>query len=133
MAAAKRLRLEVNGESFEAQADPQRLDQALRNFIENAIKFAQPGGEVRIKAWSRDDEVGFTVTDNGPGIPADARAHVFDRFYRVDSARGRDGGGSGLGLAICREIASAHGGRVWVESEEGKGSAFSLALPRTPE
>jgi heavy metal sensor kinase len=130
LAAAKRIQLEVDGESRDAQADPQRLNQALTNFIENAIKYSQPGGEVHVSAWARDDEVGVTVADNGPGIPADARAHIFDRFYRADRARGRDGGGSGLGLAICREIANAHGGRVWVESEEGKGSAFSLALPR---
>ena len=63
----------------------------------------------------------MTVTDNGPGIPPEARAHVFDRFYRADPARGREGSGSGLGLSICREIAEAHGGRVWVESEEGEG------------
>jgi heavy metal sensor kinase len=130
LAAAKRIRLEVDGESRDAQADPQRLNQALTNFIENAIKYSQPGGEVHVSAWARDSEVGVTVADNGPGIPAEARAHIFDRFYRADRARGRDGGGSGLGLAICREIAHAHGGRVWVESEEGKGSAFSLALPR---
>jgi heavy metal sensor kinase len=131
LAAAKRLRLELDGEPSEASADPQRLHQALTNLIENAIKFGRPGGEVRVTSWRKGDEVGVTVKDNGPGIPADARAHVFDRFYRADPARGRDdGGGSGLGLAICREIATAHGGRVWVESEEGKGSAFSLALPR---
>ncbi|MGH2950036.1 MAG: sensor histidine kinase, partial [Solirubrobacteraceae bacterium] len=75
---------------------------------------------------------GVTIADDGPGIPADARAHVFDRFYRVDRARGRDAGGSGLGLAICREIATAHGGRVWVDSQEGNGSAFTLALPEPP-
>jgi heavy metal sensor kinase len=132
LAATKRLRLEVDGEPWEARADAQRVHQALTNLIENAIKFSQPGGEVRISSWHRGDEVGVTVTDEGPGIPAEARAHVFDRFYRADRARGRDGGGSGLGLAICREIAIAHGGRVWVDSEEGKGSAFSLAFPGTP-
>lgn len=133
LADAKRLRLEVNGGSaWEVEADPQRLHQALTSMIENAIKFVQPGGEVEITAWGDDDEIGVTVKDNGPGIPADARQHVFDRFYRADPARGREFGGSGLGLAICREVASAHGGRLWVESEEGKGSAFSLALPRAP-
>jgi two-component system, OmpR family, sensor kinase len=74
--------------------------------------------------------VGVTVADDGPGVPEDLRARVFDRFYRVDRARGRDAGGSGLGLAICREIARAHGGRVWIDGRESGGSAFSLALPR---
>jgi heavy metal sensor kinase len=133
LAHAKGVRLEVDGEPCEVRADSQRVHQALINFIENAIKYAQPGGEVRITSWCREDEVGVTVSDNGPGIPAAAQPHVFDRFYRVDPARGRGGGGSGLGLAICREIATAHGGRVWVESEPGEGSAFTLALPRTRE
>ena len=130
LAAAKGLRFQTDGESCEVEADPQRLHQALTNFIENAIKYAQPGGEVTVTSWCREQECGVTVSDNGPGIPTDAREHIFDRFYRVDRARGRDGGGSGLGLAICLEIAKAHGGRVWVESEEGNGSAFTLALPR---
>jgi heavy metal sensor kinase len=129
LAAAKHVRLELDAEPELARADPQRLHQALTNFIENAIKFTQEGGAVQIETWRDNGEVGVTVRDNGPGIPARDSAHVFDRFYRADPARGRAGRGSGLGLAICREIADAHGGRVWVESEEGKGSAFSLALP----
>jgi two-component system sensor histidine kinase VicK len=71
-----------------------------------------------------------TVTDSGPGVAADAREQVFDRFFRADESRARTVGGSGLGLSISREIAHAHGGRLWVDSEEGRGSAFSLALPR---
>ena len=132
LADAKGVRIEVKGNACELRADPQRLHQALTNIIDNAIKYANPGGRVRVSTWCDFDEAGVTVVDDGPGIPAEARAHLFDRFYRVDSARGREGGGSGLGLAICHEIASAHGGRVWVESEEGQGSAFSLALPRSP-
>jgi two-component system OmpR family sensor kinase len=111
------------------QADAHRVHQVLVNFIENAIKYTPPGGEVRVSAWRDGDEAGITVSDTGPGIPAEARDQVFDRFFRVDRARRRTSGGSGLGLAICLEIAEAHGGRVWVESEEGRGSAFSLALP----
>jgi heavy metal sensor kinase len=130
LADAKHLQLDLEGAACQAQADPQRLHQAISNFIDNAIKYAHPDGHVRVTAWCSDDEVGVTVADDGPGIPPEARAHIFDRFYRVDGARGRDDGGSGLGLAICREIAGAHGGRVWVESEEGAGSAFTLALPR---
>jgi len=129
LATAKQVQLELDGEPGETRADPQRLHQALTNFIENAIKFTQPGGTVSVTAWRRNGEVGVTVRDNGPGIPAQDRTHVFDRFYRADRARGREGSGSGLGLAICREIADAHGGRVWVESKEGEGSSFSLALP----
>ena len=132
LAESKRVHLGIDGEWCQAYADPQRLHQAISNFIENAIKFAHPGGHVRVTSWSTDHEVGVTVTDDGPGIPAEASKHIFERFYRVDSARGRDSGGSGLGLAICREIAGAHGGRVWVESEVGSGSAFTLALPKTP-
>jgi heavy metal sensor kinase len=128
LAAAKGVRLLVEGEDCDARADAPRLQLALTNFIENAIKFTQPGGEVRVTAWSRGAEVGVTVADDGPGMPAAARTHVFERFYRVDAARGR-AGGSGLGLAICHEVATAHGGRVWVDTEEGAGSEFSLALP----
>jgi signal transduction histidine kinase len=133
LANAKHVHLALNGESGEARADPQRLHQALTNFIENAIKFTQDGGEVSVTSWRRNGEVGVTVKDNGPGISPDARSHVFDRFYRADRARRRQGSGSGLGLAICREIAEAHGGRVWVESTEGAGSAFTFALPGTQD
>jgi heavy metal sensor kinase len=130
-AAAKGIEVEVNGAFCEAQADPQRLHETLTNLIHNAIKFSPDGSVVHVTSWRNSSEVGVTVTDAGPGIPADARAHIFERFYRVDRDRGRDGGGSGLGLAIASEITNAHGGRMWVNSEEGKGSAFSLALPRT--
>jgi heavy metal sensor kinase len=133
LAEAKGVRLEVETVRCDALADPQRLHLALTNLIENAIKYATPGGVVQVAGWCEADELGVTVRDDGPGIPVAARAHVFDRFYRVDDARGRGGaGGSGLGLSICREIAGAHGGRVWVDSQEGVGSAFSLGLPRAP-
>jgi heavy metal sensor kinase len=136
-AAAKSLVLAVDdglgeGDPGEVEADAHQLQQVLTNLIENAIKYTPPGGEVRVSTWQRDGEVGVTVADTGPGIPAEARPHIFERFFRVDGARGRTSGGSGLGLAICREVADAHGGRVWVESDDGKGSAFSLALPAAP-
>jgi two-component system OmpR family sensor kinase len=125
-----RLEVDASGHPADVEADPQRLQLVLTNLIENAIKFSPPGGEVRVSAWRRRWEVGVTVTDSGPGIPADAREQVFDRFFRADESRARTVGGSGLGLSISREIAHAHGGRLWVDSEEGRGSAFSLALPR---
>jgi heavy metal sensor kinase len=134
LAEAKGVRLEVEDDrdarGAEAEADPQRLHQVLTNFLDNAIRFTPRGGTVRALAWGHGDEVGVMVVDDGPGIPAEARPHVFDRFYRADASRGRDGGGTGLGLAICAEVARAHGGRVWVDSAEGRGSAFSIALPR---
>ena len=133
-ATAKGLALEER-EALEAgrpdlvDADAQRVDQLLVNLIENGIKYTPSGGAVTVLTWRRDAEVGVTVSDTGPGIPPEDLDHVFDRFFRVDEARRRTSGGSGLGLAICREIVEAHGGRIWVESEAGRGSAFSLALP----
>ncbi len=136
LATAQRVTIEVahddDAEREAVLADPHRIHQALTNLLENAIEFTPVGGRVRVETWRRSGEAGVTVRDDGPGIPPDARDHVFDRFYRVDPARGRDLGGSGLGLAICREIAEAHGGRVWVEGGDGPGSAFSLALPAVP-
>jgi signal transduction histidine kinase len=92
--------------------------------VENAIKFSPAGGTVQVTTWTRDDEAGVTVRDDGPGVAPDVRERVFDRFFRADPARGRASGGGGLGLAITREIALAHGGRAWVDDD----SAFSLAL-----
>jgi heavy metal sensor kinase len=129
LADGKRLRLSVGGEPCVVDADEDRMQQALRNLVDNAIKYSPPGGEVHLMTWCRDGEAGVTVADEGPGLPPEARAHVFDRFYRTDGARRRGSGGSGLGLAICREVALAHGGRVWVESEQGTGSRFSIAVP----
>jgi heavy metal sensor kinase len=129
LAAAKGVSLLALGGPLEARADPQRLHLALTNLIENAIKFTPSGSSVRVTTWRRGSEVGVTVSDEGPGIPAEDRERLFDRYYRADSARGRNVGGSGLGLAICHEVALAHGGRLWFESAAGGGSAFFLALP----
>jgi len=127
LAMAQDVDLVVEAGPQQVQADPQQLQLALVNLLENAIRFSPPGGRVRLSSWLVDGEVGLTVADQGPGIAEEHRERLFDRFYRVDRARGR--GGSGLGLSICREIARAHGGRIWVESAVGRGSAFSLAFP----
>jgi heavy metal sensor kinase len=123
------VRLLAAGDGALVDGDPARLRQVVANLVDNAVKYSPDGGEVRAEAWRANGEVGLTVSDGGAGIPQSELGHVFDRFYRVDSSRVRATGGSGLGLAICREIVAAHGGRIWAESEEGRGSRFTLALP----
>jgi two-component system OmpR family sensor kinase len=130
LAAAKDVTLAVTAGDEQVVADPQRLNLALTNLIENAIKFSPSGGTVRVSTWTRDGHVGVTVGDEGPGISDDDRAHLFDRYYRARSVTSARTSGSGLGLAICREVAAAHGGRIWVETSAGRGCAFSLELPR---
>ena len=129
LARAKGMTLDVGEGSGEAHADPRRLHQALTNLIENAIKFSPAGGAVSVNAWQREGRVGVTVADEGPGVPPHARERVFEPFYRIDGEPAGSVLGSGLGLAISRQIAVAHGGRVWVD-DDGGGSAFSLELPR---
>jgi signal transduction histidine kinase len=113
-------------------ADPDRLAQALRNLLGNAIEHtAAPAGHVRLDVESAGGGwVRFVVQDDGPGIPADQRERVFDRFHRIDAARDRASGGTGLGLAIVRAIAVAHGGRVRAGEAAAGGARIELELPR---
>jgi two-component system phosphate regulon sensor histidine kinase PhoR len=118
-------------------ADPRRLEQMLTNLIENAIKFNRENGTVTVRLEQRAaeaEEAGardrIIVEDSGEGIPAQHLERLFERFYRVDRARSRNLGGIGLGLAIVKHLARAHGGEVTVSSEVGKGSAFTIELPR---
>jgi heavy metal sensor kinase len=129
LAQAKGISLDVAGDGAVVRGDRPRLYQAVANLVDNAVKYTPAGGEVRVSIWRKDQQAGLTVRDSGPGIPAEALPRIFERFVRADAARSRGGGGSGLGLAIVREIVEAHGGTVWVESDPGHGSAFSLELP----
>jgi len=110
-------------------ADTRRLERMLANLIENGLKFGRENGAVRIK-YDSDERDKIIVEDNGEGIPAQHLERLFERFYRVDRARSRDMGGTGLGLAIVKHLAILHGGEVTVTSEIGKGTAFTLHLPK---
>jgi signal transduction histidine kinase len=113
------------------EGDPDRLKQLLLNLVENAIKYT-PSGEIQLAIRKQSGEVGFSVSDTGLGIPSEDVPHIFERFYRVDKARTRAQGGTGLGLSIAQWIAQAHGGRIEVESELGKGSTFTVWLKEKP-
>jgi signal transduction histidine kinase len=121
------------GESIgQVWADEQRLHQVLVNLIGNAIKFTHPAGTVTVTGIRRPREIVITVADTGIGLSREDQAHVFDAFYRSAQARRTGIKGSGLGLAVSKFIVEAHGGRIWVESQPGKGSRFSFSLPTGP-
>ena len=113
----------------EVLADEARVEQVLVNLIHNAIKFTPSGGRISISAKAKDNDIMVSVADTGIGIPPDDLPRIFERFYKADKSR--TGGGTGLGLAIAKHIAEAHGGRIWAESVEGKGSNFNFTLPLT--
>jgi two-component system, OmpR family, phosphate regulon sensor histidine kinase PhoR len=114
------------------RGDEARLGQVLINLVHNAVKFSPNGGDVRVVVRRVDDAARVSVTDHGIGIAKADRTRVFERFYKTDRARVR-GGGTGLGLSIARHVVRGHGGRIWVESEEGRGSTFEFELPLRPE
>jgi len=114
------------------RGDEARLGQVLINLLHNAVKFSPDGSEVLVRVRRVGNEVVTSVIDHGAGIPRAALGRIFERFYKVDRARVR-GGGTGLGLSIARHVIVQHGGRIWVESEEGEGSTFSFALPVVEE
>lgn len=122
--------LDVPASLPRVRANTDRVRQALVNLIANAIKFSPNGGEVRVGARPDADGVTLWVRDRGIGMSPEAMQDLFTKFYRVDNAETRSIGGTGLGLALVKEIAAAHGGRVWVESVLGEGSTFYLALPQ---
>jgi two-component system phosphate regulon sensor histidine kinase PhoR len=110
-----------------------RLEQALMNLLDNAVKFNKPKGEVHVQVHDRPgNRIEIRVSDNGVGIPAEDLSRIFERFYRVDKARSRQVGGTGLGLSIVKHAVEQMGGTVAVESELGKGSTFVVMLPQCP-
>lgn len=122
-----RLRVTVPPGLPPVAADPDKLRQVLVNLVDNAVKYSPGGGEVEVAVEEAGGEVRFTVRDEGPGVRLEERDRIFERFYRSDSGRGV--AGTGLGLAISRELVERMGGRIWLESGAGRGSAFRVALP----
>ncbi|HLL77718.1 MAG TPA: ATP-binding protein [Pyrinomonadaceae bacterium] len=112
------------------RADPRRLEQMLTNLLDNAVKFSREGGEVRVQHERGAGRDRVSVTDTGEGIAPEHLPRIFERFYRVDRARSRELGGTGLGLAIVKHLARAHGGEATVRSSAGRGSTFTIELPR---
>lgn len=112
--------------------DGERIKQVMMNLVSNAIKFSPDGSIVNVKARKEKNDVLFEVQDFGRGIPKDKQDRVFETFYQVDSGMDRKFGGAGIGLAISRGIIISHGGKIWVESKEGKGSTFRFTLPVKP-
>lgn len=112
--------------------DRERLSQVLDNLLHNAVKFSPNGGRITVRVQDLEDHALVSVQDTGIGIPPDKLERIFERFYQVDGSTRRRFGGMGLGLAIVKRIVEAHGGRVWAESELGKGSTFHFTIPKPP-
>jgi two-component system sensor histidine kinase SenX3 len=123
------LRYEEPPHELSIECDPTKLLGAVTNLLDNAIKYSEEGGTVELYTEKLQGRVVIVVRDHGIGIPSRDLERIFERFYRVDKARSRVTGGTGLGLSIVRHVAQAHGGDVSVESTEGQGSTFRLALP----
>jgi signal transduction histidine kinase len=114
-------------------ADPDRLTQVLANLLDNALRHTPPAGKVHVTGTADRDQLTIAVADNGEGVDAAHLPHLFERFYRADTARARDRGGAGIGLAIAKALTDAHGGRITATSHgPGSGSTFTVVVPIGP-
>lgn len=131
LASEKEIKIFVQGDVPNFNADIRKVEQVLRNLVSNAIKYIGMGGEVRI-IWdlTEDGQIRLRVADNGPGISEEHLPRLFERFYRIDRGRAREAGGTGLGLAIVKHIMQSHGGSVQVLSKIGEGSQFVCLFPK---
>jgi len=124
----------IDPDALFVKGDQTKLRQLFQNVVSNAVKYSPAGGKVRADVLSRSpDEILVTVSDQGMGVPAEKLGKLFRKFSRVDSSETKEIKGAGLGLWICREIVVAHGGRIWMESEQGRGSTVKFIIRRAPE
>ena len=123
-----RLRWESPADALEVEIDTQRVQQVIANLLANALHHTPAGGTIDVRVRERDGQIETIITDSGAGIAPEELPHVFDRFWRSDTAQ--PGEGSGLGLAIARGLVEAHGGRIWVDSGTQRGAQFHFTLPR---
>ncbi len=124
-----KVKLNIPSELPQAMVDHERITQVLNNLVSNAIKYSLPGGKIEISVTADGNFETISVADTGAGISLEDCENLFKKFYRVDSSLTQEIGGSGLGLSICKTIVEMHGGKIWVESEAGKGSTFSFTVP----
>ncbi len=117
----------------QVKADPLRINEILSNLLSNAVNYTAPGGKIRVWVETKGDEIITHVSDTGQGIPKEALPHLFTKFFRVSSSLEPGSKGTGLGLYIAKSIINLHNGRIWVESEVGRGSTFSFSLPITSQ
>jgi two-component system, OmpR family, phosphate regulon sensor histidine kinase PhoR len=129
LATERRVRLRSELQQVSMRGDRAQLGLLLSNLLDNALRHTPAKGTVCVRLDAAESRALLQVADTGEGIPARELPRIFERFYRVDKARARQTGGTGLGLAIVRHVAEAHGGTVWVDSELGRGSTFTVALP----
>jgi signal transduction histidine kinase len=111
------------------EADPNRIEQVLRNLLDNAVKYSPQGGVIVVRGQVADDQVVISVSDQGVGIAPEHLNRLFEKFFRVNSGLVNHIVGSGLGLPIARTIVESHGGRIWAESQPDEGSTFYFTLP----
>jgi signal transduction histidine kinase len=131
-AQQKQIEVIADQPAVEVMGDEDRLIQVLVNLLSNAIKFSPKGAKVSVNYRIVEGACEIRVKDDGPGIPADNVDSVFERFKQLDTTRAQHKSGSGLGLAICKEIVQAHGGKIGVDSQIGKGSVFWFRVPLAP-